>query len=108
MFDSKLKTIKDNIQKLEEELAESKRQYSQALKNLENISDVIHERRAQILTKSLKREPGVGAELIPDSSDRKYFFIFSLFLADWNIISVTENFNHSDNVSMLSDQLKQL
>ena len=62
-FDSKLKAIKENIGKLEEELGESKRQYSQALKNLENISEEIHEKRAQILTKSLKREPGVGAEL---------------------------------------------
>lgn len=42
---------------------ESKRQYSKALKDLENISEEIHEKRSQILAKSLVREPGVGAEL---------------------------------------------
>lgn len=47
-------------------MADSKRLYSETLKKLENISDEIHERRAQILTKSLKREPGVGAELSED------------------------------------------
>lgn len=60
---------------MEVELAESKRLYSGALKNLENISEEIHEKRAQILTKSLKREPGVGAELAAIyESEGKFFF----------------------------------
>ena len=77
IFDSKLKSIKDDIKKLEEELQESKSQYSQALKNLENISEEIHEKRAQILTKSLKREPGVGAELtVTYETNGKLYYIW--------------------------------
>lgn len=73
VFDSKLKSIKDNISKLENELHECKRLYSQTLKNLEQISEEIHEKRA---LKSLKREPGVGAELIDDQNG-EYHFISS-------------------------------
>ena len=41
---------------------EAKHTYSKTLKDLENISEEIHEKRAQLLAKQLKREPGVGAE----------------------------------------------
>lgn len=63
VYDCKRKAIKENIEQLGEELVESKRQYSRALKGLESISEEIHEKRSQILAKSLVREPGVGAEL---------------------------------------------
>ncbi|XP_075584875.1 SH3 domain-binding protein 5 homolog [Dermatophagoides farinae] len=63
-IDLKLKKIRDDTKLLEEELAKCKSQYSTTLKNLENISEEIHEKRAQYIAKSLKREPGVGAEII--------------------------------------------
>lgn len=63
VYDCRRKAIKENIEQLAEELVTSKRQYSQALKGLEAISEEIHEKRSQILARSLKREPGVGAEL---------------------------------------------
>ena len=60
-YDQRLKSIRNGIQKLEEEIQSSKNSYSKALKNLENISEEIHEKRAQEITK-FQREPGVGAE----------------------------------------------
>ena len=60
-YDQRLKSIRSGIQKLEEEIQSSKNSYSKALKNLENISEEIHEKRAQEITK-FEREPGVGAE----------------------------------------------
>lgn len=58
----RLKSIKDNIEKLAQDLKDNKRLYAQALRDLEHISEEIHERRAQILAHSLKREPCDGAE----------------------------------------------
>lgn len=91
IFESKLKSIKEDIHKLEHELQESKNSYSQALRNLENISEEIHEKRAQILSKSLIREPGVGAELSA--------------MCDENGGSSN---NEANEISHLSDKLKQL
>ncbi|OTF77297.1 SH3 domain-binding protein 5-like protein, partial [Euroglyphus maynei] len=58
-IDLRLKKIRDDTKLLEEELAKCKSQYSTTLKNLENISEEIHEKRAQYIAKSLKREPGL-------------------------------------------------
>ncbi|KAI7688105.1 SH3 domain-binding protein 5 -like protein [Sarcoptes scabiei] len=66
-FRSKLASIKDCIQKLKQEIGDCKNHYSKTLKNLGEISEEIHERRSQLLSKSLKREPGVGAEIIENN-----------------------------------------
>lgn len=60
---SELNTIKARIEQLSKIILESKKSYSKTLKDLENISEEIHEKRAQLIAKSFKREPGVGAEL---------------------------------------------
>ena len=54
--------IKEKIEDLSKKIYEAKKSYAKTLKDLELISDEIHEKRAQLLIKSLKREPGVGAE----------------------------------------------
>jgi len=110
IFDSKLKTIKDDIKKLEEELSQCKLQYSQSMKNLENISEEIHEKRAQIMTKSLKREPGVGAELVTNySTDGECRFVFYTPLM-LNLVS--ENISKSKDelpfMSELNEKFKML
>lgn len=60
---TELNHIKEQIERLSKTILESKKSYSKTLKDLENISEEIHEKRAQTITQSFKREPGVGAEL---------------------------------------------
>jgi len=59
---TKLNQLKSNIEHLSKVILESKKSYSLTLKDLEMISEEIHEKRAQIMVKSHHREPGVGAE----------------------------------------------
>ncbi|RWS04710.1 hypothetical protein B4U79_14966, partial [Dinothrombium tinctorium] len=62
-FHLRLSAIKAEIETLSKEITESKNAYSMTLKNLEKISEEIHEKRNRSFLKSLKREPGVGAEM---------------------------------------------
>lgn len=57
-----LNSIKEEIERLNCVILEAKQTYSKTLKDLENISEEIHEKRAQLMARQLKREPGVGAE----------------------------------------------
>lgn len=73
-LDLNLQKIKQDTNDLKKNLVNCKNLYSSTLKQLENISEEIHEKRAQF--QSLKREPGVGAEI--DQSFRIYFITFCL------------------------------
>ncbi|CAG2165582.1 unnamed protein product [Oppiella nova] len=59
---TELNAIKARIESLNTVILEAKTSYSKTLRDLESISDEIHEKRAQLMAKSLTREPGVGAE----------------------------------------------
>ncbi|RWS24649.1 hypothetical protein B4U80_09954 [Leptotrombidium deliense] len=62
-FHQRLHAIKGEIETLRREITDSKSAYSMTLRNLESISEEIHEKRNRsLLQSSLKREPGVGAE----------------------------------------------
>lgn len=64
-YDQILETHKRQVEATQEGLQESKRKYSSALKNLEEISEEIHEMRRSresLNTILLEREEGVGAE----------------------------------------------
>ncbi|XP_052889068.1 SH3 domain-binding protein 5 homolog [Anopheles moucheti] len=60
-----LEAQKGRIQQLEQQIQAAKRAYSTALRNLEKISEEIHEQRGDLsqAAPSGPREPGVGAEL---------------------------------------------
>lgn len=72
------------VHEAETQLAEAKREYSQALKNLESISNSIHETRKLLGV----REAGVGAEDEPQVTDTSY--------------SPTSEFSKSSDESKLS------
>lgn len=57
-FQNKLQLQKQKVEALQQSVAQAKLKYSEALKNLEFISEEIHEKRAALRP----REPGVGAE----------------------------------------------
>ncbi|CAH1959485.1 unnamed protein product [Acanthoscelides obtectus] len=57
-----LNTQKERIESLKRDIIAAKQHYSQTLKNLEQISNEIHEKRRDVLLRG-PREPGVGAEL---------------------------------------------
>ncbi|XP_054155506.1 SH3 domain-binding protein 5 homolog isoform X2 [Oppia nitens] len=59
---TELNSIKAQIERLNKVIFEAKKSYAKTLKDLEKISEEIHERRAQLMAKLLTREPGVGAE----------------------------------------------
>uniref|UniRef100_T1GC64 Uncharacterized protein n=1 Tax=Megaselia scalaris TaxID=36166 RepID=T1GC64_MEGSC len=64
-----LQTQKNRIQELQQELQAAKANYSTALRNLERISEEIHEKRGDLslAAPSGPREPGVGADAeLPD------------------------------------------
>lgn len=53
---------KQNVISLQKRLQEAKTEYSSALKNLERISEELHEKRKLKALLQYPREPGVGAE----------------------------------------------
>nr|CAI5840166.1 unnamed protein product [Callosobruchus analis] len=57
-----LNTQKERIETLKRDIIAAKQHYAQTLKNLEQISNEIHEKRREVLLRG-PREPGVGAEL---------------------------------------------
>lgn len=57
-FQNKLMAQKLKVELLQQSVAQAKQSYAETLKNLECISEEIHERRLL----SRPREPGVGAE----------------------------------------------
>lgn len=63
-FKKHLNIIKTDIDMLNEQIVATKSCYSVTLKDLESISEEIHERRNSKLITSLQREPGVGAEFV--------------------------------------------
>ena len=66
---TELNSIKQQIEVLNTVIFKAKQTYSKTLKDLELISEEIHEKRAQLLAKSLKREPGVGAEFKAENNN---------------------------------------
>lgn len=64
LFENELKLLKERVQCLQKSVLEAKERYAQALRNLERISEEIHEKR-----KEGPREPGVGAETSQESSE---------------------------------------
>ncbi|TRY73030.1 hypothetical protein TCAL_01890 [Tigriopus californicus] len=58
-FNKTLVDQKSRVQELQQKIAETKAQYAQSLRNLEEISESIHQQRRL----RMPREPGVGAEL---------------------------------------------
>lgn len=57
-FQTKLMAQKKKVEELQRSVAQAKLLYAETLKNLEMISEEIHEKRAALRP----REPGVGAE----------------------------------------------
>lgn len=77
-YDIKLMTIKNEIDQHKKDLHEYKSKYSQTMKQLESISEEIHEKRTR--ASSYEREPGVGAEIgqevtesLPSLNDLSHF-----------------------------------
>ncbi|KAK7078984.1 SH3 domain-binding protein 5 [Halocaridina rubra] len=70
---SQLETLKERVQQLQKAIASSKSTYAQSLRNLEQISEEIHEQRRC----KLPREPGVGAELTPPEVSNAQCFDFN-------------------------------
>lgn len=58
-FNKALVDQKSRVQELQQKISETKAQYAQSLRNLEEISESIHQQRRL----RMPREPGVGAEL---------------------------------------------
>ncbi|XP_067020772.1 SH3 domain-binding protein 5-like isoform X2 [Acropora muricata] len=72
-YDQILETRKGQVEVTQQALQEAKRKYSLALKNLEGISEEIHEMRRSresLNTILLEREEGVGAESPEDDTPR--------------------------------------
>lgn len=60
IFQRELQILKERVQGLQKAVVEAKKRYTQALRNLEVISEQIHQKRK--LRTMQPREPGVGAE----------------------------------------------
>ncbi len=65
VFNKALEGQKQRVQGLQRKVSQSKSEYSRSLRNLEVISESIHEKRKRRL---LKRRPGVGADSASGSS----------------------------------------
>lgn len=61
-MEQELEQQKQNVISLQKRLQEAKTEYSSALKNLEQISEELHEKRKLKALLQYPREPGVGAE----------------------------------------------
>ncbi|XP_018012871.1 SH3 domain-binding protein 5 homolog [Hyalella azteca] len=61
-FDAQMEQMSLRVEELQRAVANAKLSYSHALRNLERISEEIHEQRRYGGMENLTREPGVGAE----------------------------------------------
>ncbi|KAF2362441.1 SH3-binding 5 [Trinorchestia longiramus] len=62
LFDAQMEQMSQRVEQLQRAVSKAKLCYAHALKNLEQISEEIHEQRRFSVVENLKREPGVGAE----------------------------------------------
>lgn len=74
-LDIKLQHQKQNVTDLQSAIKDTKAKYSNALRNLEKISEEIHQSRRDKIMLMFPRQPGVGAEsgsslasMVPDFS----------------------------------------
>ncbi|XP_015787648.1 SH3 domain-binding protein 5 homolog [Tetranychus urticae] len=92
-FQEQLALVKEEIELTISQINCSKARYAATLKELEAISEEIHEKRNCSILKHLKREPGVGAEYKPDMLTLDSCKMLSPTQLDKFDLQISETFN---------------